>query len=154
MPNWITPMFISGPGFFPNSPRWVCWSGKAWEPGCCLQSAPMHAPASCSCIGDVRRSILACPLYCLFMNLLSLDLSNPFLNLLILSACGRWYRSSLWQQIPEIHYSLSRNVPSLINFELFPASFSECLPHLVILNLVKNSILSAVFCCGLTLVGN
>lgn len=97
-----------------------------------------------SCIGDLRRSTLACSLYCLFMDPLSLDLSNPFLNLLILSACGRCYRSSLWQQIPEIHYSLSRNVPSSINSKWFPTSFSECLPHLIILSLVKNSSMSTL----------
>lgn len=90
---------------------------------CSLAHSCIHR----SCIGGVRRSIFACSLYCLFMDLLSLDLSNPFLNLLILSACGRCSRSSLWQQIPEIHYCLTRNV-SFINFKLFPASFSECFP--------------------------
>lgn len=95
-----------------------------------------HSCIHHSCIGAVRRTIFACSLYCLFMDLLSLDLSNPFLNLLILSACARCSRSSLWQQISEIHFCLTRNVSSFTNFKLFSVSFSECLPQLIILNLV------------------
>lgn len=81
----------------------------------CLQSAPLHIPASTILVlGVLGVASFAHSLYCLFMDLLSLDLSNPFLNTLILSACGRCSRSSLWQQIPEIHYCLTRNVSLLL----------------------------------------
>lgn len=103
-------------------------SSPAVPRGCADQEEDMSLAPVCSllpwtllhhhsCTGGVGRSILACSLYCLFMDPLSLDLSNPFLNLLVLSACGRCYRSSLWQQIPEVHYSLSSNVPYFINFK-------------------------------------
>lgn len=134
-------MFISGPGFFFVSAQKMIREGTgAWSLSvvCSLAHFCIHH----SCFGGVRRSIFACSWYCLFMDLLSLDLCNPSLNLLILSACGRCSRSSLWQQIPEIHYCLTRNVSSFINFKLFPASFSECLPQLIILKLVKNSSIS------------
>jgi len=134
MPNWVTPRFTSGPGFFSNSTQRVCAGARPLSAVCSL---------ALSCICHSRRSILACFLYGLFMDQLSLDLSNPFLNLLMLSACHRCYGSSLCQHIPEIHYRLSRNVP-FIDFKLFTFSFSECHPHLIILSLVKNSCMSTL----------
>lgn len=46
MLNWVTPLFLSGPGFFSNSAQRMCWSGRAQEPGPCLQPAPLHSPVS------------------------------------------------------------------------------------------------------------
>lgn len=75
-------------------PRLTCESGSgtcclrgAQQPACCLQCLPLYLASICNCwIKDVRSYVPAYPLQYLSIEVFPMNLSNPFLNLLLLSA--------------------------------------------------------------------
>ena len=80
------------------------------------------------CPKDVRDASL--PLYCLFVTLLSVYLSQTILTYNPLSL--------LWKQIPEVHYSwCKRRLLCVLNWT--PCNFRKKLPNLLLQDLEKNN---------------